>query len=89
MGWNTFGSDINENLIPESADAMVSTGLKGAGNETFVHDRMREGAILVAKIPFDRPQSVLVNDAAVRASGALGQNTDLYQLYCCFFVFLI
>ena len=36
--WNTFGSDINETLIKEVADAMVSTGLKDAGYEYVVID---------------------------------------------------
>ncbi len=34
MGWNSwnkFGHDINENLIRETADAMVSSGMKDAG----------------------------------------------------------
>ncbi len=29
--WNTFGRDINENLIKETADALISEGLKDAG----------------------------------------------------------
>src|SRR5262245_34832047 len=36
MGWNSwnrFGCDINEELIRETADAMVSTGLRDAGYE--------------------------------------------------------
>ena len=33
--WNTFGVNINENLIKSQADAMVSTGLKDVG---FNHD---------------------------------------------------
>lgn len=36
--WNTFGNDINEDLIKETADAMVSTGLKDAGYEYIVID---------------------------------------------------
>jgi len=36
--WNTFGPDINEALIMESADAMVNTGLKDAGYEYIVID---------------------------------------------------
>ncbi len=36
--WNTFGPNINEALIMESADAMVSTGLKDAGYEYIVID---------------------------------------------------
>lgn len=38
--WNTFGPDINEDLILESAGAMVSTGLKDAGYEYIVIDDM-------------------------------------------------
>ena len=38
--WNTFGPDINEQLILESADAMVSTGLKDAGYEYIIIDDM-------------------------------------------------
>ena len=34
--WNTFGENINEELIMETADAMVSTGLKDAGYEYLV-----------------------------------------------------
>ena len=36
--WNTFGNRIDEKLIMESADAMVSTGLKDAGYEYLVID---------------------------------------------------
>ena len=36
--WNTFGKDINEQLIMESADAMVSSGLRDAGYEYVVID---------------------------------------------------
>lgn len=38
--WNTFGPDINEQLIMESADAMVETGLRDAGYEYIVIDDM-------------------------------------------------
>jgi alpha-galactosidase len=31
--WNTFGCDIDENLIRETAEAMVSSGMKDAGYE--------------------------------------------------------
>lgn len=45
--WNTFTSEINEAVVCESADAMVSTGLKDAGYEYVVIDdcwseRMRD-----------------------------------------------
>lgn len=36
--WNTFGNNINEALIRETADAMVSTGLRDAGYEYLVID---------------------------------------------------
>jgi len=36
--WNTFGADINEQLIRETADAMVETGLRDAGYEYLVID---------------------------------------------------
>lgn len=36
--WNTFGKDINEELIIQSADAMVASGLKDAGYEYIVID---------------------------------------------------
>lgn len=36
--WNTFGDKISEQLIMESADAMVATGLKDAGYEYIVID---------------------------------------------------
>ncbi len=38
--WNTFGPNINEQLILESARAMVDTGLKDAGYEYIVIDDM-------------------------------------------------
>ncbi len=36
--WNTFGENINEQLIMETADAMVETGLRDAGYEYVVID---------------------------------------------------
>jgi alpha-galactosidase len=36
--WNTFTKDINETLIKETADALVSTGLKDAGYDYVVID---------------------------------------------------
>ena len=36
--WNTFGENINEQLIMETADAMVEKGLKDAGYEYVVID---------------------------------------------------
>ncbi|MDD4421830.1 MAG: glycoside hydrolase family 27 protein, partial [Eubacteriales bacterium] len=36
--WNTYGPNINEKLIKETADAMVDTGLLAAGYEYLVID---------------------------------------------------
>ena len=36
--WNTFGANINDNMIRESADAIVKSGLKDAGYEYIVID---------------------------------------------------
>ncbi len=36
--WNTFGPDIDQNLIVETADAMVETGLRDAGYRYLVVD---------------------------------------------------
>ncbi len=36
--WNTFGKDIDEELILKSTDAMIETGLKDAGYEYIVID---------------------------------------------------
>ena len=36
--WNTFGANINEQLIKEMTDALVSTGLRDAGYEYVIID---------------------------------------------------
>ena len=36
--WNTFGENINEALMKETADAMVATGMRDAGYEYLVID---------------------------------------------------
>ena len=36
--WNTFGADINEKLIMEMADVIVSEGYKDAGYEYVIID---------------------------------------------------
>lgn len=36
--WNTFGTDINEQLIFEIADVMVEKGYKDAGYEYLIID---------------------------------------------------
>jgi len=40
--WNTFGGDINEAVVRETADAFVSEGLKDAGYEYVVIDDLWE-----------------------------------------------
>ena len=56
MGWNSwnrFGCDVSETLIRETADAMVSSGMRDAGYEYVVIDdcwqvdRDAEGEIVV------------------------------------------
>ena len=36
--WNTFGGNINEELVKTTADAMVNTGLRDAGYNYLVID---------------------------------------------------
>ena len=54
MGWNTwnkFGANVSEELIRQTADAMVSTGMKDAGyqyinlDDTWQGDRDAQGFI--------------------------------------------
>lgn len=51
--WNTYGLDINEDLIKEQADAMVSTGLKDAGynyiniDDGFWDGRNEDGSLRI------------------------------------------
>lgn len=41
--WNTFGCDINEQLIRDAADAMVSSGMKAAGYKYLIIDDCWQG----------------------------------------------
>lgn len=59
--WNTFGANINDNMIRESADAIVKSGLKDAGYEYIViddcwslKDRDENGCLVAdpAKFPY-------------------------------------
>ena len=46
MGWNSWnrcGCDVNEQLIRETADAMVSSGMKAAGYQYVVIDDCWQG----------------------------------------------
>ncbi len=61
MGWNSwncFGPNINEKLVKEIADAIVSTGMRDAGYKYIVIDdgwqigRDKEGNIIVNKKKF-------------------------------------
>ena len=36
--WNTFGHNINETVVRETADALISTGLKDCGYNYIVID---------------------------------------------------
>ena len=66
--WNTFGNDINEDLIKETADAMVSTGLKDAGYEYVVIDdcwaemqRDENGRLVASKEKFPSGMKALAD----------------------------
>ena len=57
--WNTFGWNINEELIKTAADAFVETGLKDAGYEYIVIDdcwsekqRDENGRLVKYTLPF-------------------------------------
>ena len=57
--WNTFGENINEDLIKEMADVMVESGLKDAGYDYLViddcwseHERDAEGRLVPDHIKF-------------------------------------
>jgi alpha-galactosidase len=43
MTWNQFGPDINEDLIKEMADAMVTSGMAAAGYEYIIIDDLWQG----------------------------------------------
>jgi alpha-galactosidase len=43
--WNAFGPKVDERIIIETAEAMVSTGMKDAGYEyVVIDDRWQGGA---------------------------------------------
>ena len=57
--WNTFGENINEALIKETADAMVATGMLDAGYEYLVIDdcwsmkeRDKDGNLIADPVKF-------------------------------------
>lgn len=66
--WNTFGESVNENIIKETADAMVATGLKDAGYEYVVIDdcwtereRGKDGKITEDKYKFPNGMKTLAD----------------------------
>ena len=53
--WNTFGPDIDEEIVRTTADAMVSTGLKDAGYDYVCIDDLWEAdERVVGKLSWDR-----------------------------------
>lgn len=59
--WNTFGNDISDELIRETADKMVDSGLKDAGYDYLViddcwseHKRDSEGRLVPDKTKFPK-----------------------------------
>jgi alpha-galactosidase len=80
--WNTFGTEISEQMIMEIADAMVNTGLKDAGYEYILLDdgwmamerdakgnlAFRGNAEAVRVGLFDRQGSIAINRSAVSIS---------------------
>lgn len=66
--WNTFGCDnINEKVVRDAADAMVSTGMKQAGYEYIIIDdcwqvaRQTDGTIVVDSVRFPSGMKVLAD----------------------------
>ncbi len=67
--WNTFGFDINEELVLESAKIMISSGLRDAGYEYLVLDdgwqmpqRDENGRLVANPEKFPRGIKALVDD---------------------------
>lgn len=81
--WNTFGSNINEDLIKESADAFLTNGLKEAGYQYLIIDdcwseRERDsvtGKIIPCKTRF--PNGILP------ISDYIHQNGLKFGMYSC------
>ena len=65
--WNTFGCDVNETMIREMADALVSSGMKDAGYEYINVDdcwhgeRDKQGFIQVDKKHFPSGMKALAD----------------------------
>jgi alpha-galactosidase len=90
MGWNSwnrFGCDVNEDLVREMADAMVSSGMRDAGYEYVVIDdcwqtgRAPDGTIVADPVRF--PSGMAALAAYVHARGLkLGLYTDAGHYTC-------
>lgn len=66
--WNTFQTNINENLVKQTADIMVSTGMKDAGYTYIVlddgwmaHERDAEGNLVPDPVKFPHGMKALVD----------------------------
>ena len=87
MTWNLFQDKINENLIKEMADAMVSEGYRGAGYEyIFIDDCWQGGRDCHNNIipdPVKFPSGMKALADYVHARGLkLGIYSDAAQLTC-------
>ena len=87
--WNTFGSAIHEDLIRETADALVSTGLKDCGYEYVVIDDCwsvksgRDGDGNLAADPAKFPNGIQALADYVHEKGLkLGIYSDAAELTC-------
>lgn len=67
--WNTFGCDINEKLVLEAAQIMISSGLHDAGYEYVVlddgwqlHQRDENGRLVADPVKFPRGIRALADD---------------------------
>ena len=65
--WNTYGLGINEDLIKEQADAMVSSGLKDAGykfiniDDGFWNGRAADGTLIIDESKFPNGMRVVAD----------------------------
>lgn len=87
MTWNLFKGDINEQLIRETADAMVSEGLAAAGYKyIFIDDLWQGGRDMHNNIipdPQKFPSGIKALADYVHSKGLkLGIYSDAAQLTC-------
>ena len=84
--WNTFGSEINEKVVMESADVLAESGLRDAGYTYLVINNSKE--VTTLELPKDatvyaltgngklRSRTMLLNGQAL----VLGENDELPAL---------